>query len=37
MRLGYKELGPELVSLEDKRYHMPKIPLIAEENTNDGS
>jgi hypothetical protein len=35
-RLGYKELGLELVSLEDKISHMPKWPLMLEEKKEDG-
>jgi hypothetical protein len=36
-RLGYKELGLELVSLEDKISRMPKRPLMAGENKDDGT
>jgi hypothetical protein len=36
-RSEYKELGLELVSLEDKSYHMPKQPLMAGENKYDGT
>ena len=35
MRLEYKELGLELVSLEDKSSHMPKRPLMAWEKKYD--
>jgi hypothetical protein len=35
-RLGYKELGLELVSLEEKSSHMPKKPLMVGENKDDG-
>jgi hypothetical protein len=34
-RSGYKELGLELVSLEDKISHMPKKPLMEGENKYD--
>jgi hypothetical protein len=36
MRLGYKELGLELVSLEEKSSHMPKRTLMVGENKYDG-
>jgi hypothetical protein len=36
MRLGYKELGLELVSLEEKISRMPKRPLMEGENKYDG-
>jgi hypothetical protein len=36
MRSKYKELGLELVSLEEKRYHTPKRPLMEGENKYDG-
>jgi hypothetical protein len=36
-RSGYKELGLELVSLEDKISRMPKRPLMVEENKDDGT
>ena len=36
MRSGYKELGLELVSLEDKILHTPKWPLMKWENKYDG-
>jgi hypothetical protein len=36
-RSGYKELGLELVSLEDKISHTPKRPLMAEEKKDDGT
>jgi hypothetical protein len=36
IRSGYKELGLELVSLEKKRYRMPKRPLMVGENKDDG-
>jgi hypothetical protein len=36
MRLEYKELGLELVSLEDKISRMPKKPLMAREKKDDG-
>jgi hypothetical protein len=36
-RLVYKELGLELVSLEDRSFHMPKRPLMAGENKDDGT
>jgi hypothetical protein len=35
MRLEYKDLGLELFSLEDKRYHMPKRTLMAGEKKDD--
>jgi hypothetical protein len=35
-RLGYKELGLELVSLEDKISHTPKQPLMEGEKKEDG-
>jgi hypothetical protein len=35
-RLEYKELGLELVSLEDRRSHTPKRSLMAGENKDDG-
>jgi hypothetical protein len=35
MRSWYKELGLELVSLEDKISHMPMQPIMAEENKYD--
>jgi hypothetical protein len=34
-RSGYKELGLEIVSLEDKISHMPKRPLMAREKKYD--
>ena len=37
MRLEYKELGLELVSLEEKISHMLKRPLMAGENKYDGT
>jgi hypothetical protein len=37
MRIGYKELGFKLVSLEDKRYRMPKRPLMEGENKYHGT
>ena len=37
MRLGYKELGLELVSLEEKISRTPKRPLMAGENKYDGT
>ena len=37
VRSGYKELGLELVSLEEKSSHMPKQPLIAGENKDDST
>jgi hypothetical protein len=36
-RSGYKELGLELVSLEDKISRMPKKPLMAGENKDNGT
>ena len=36
MRSRYKELGLQLVSLEDKISRMPKQPLMARENKDDG-
>jgi hypothetical protein len=36
-RSGYKELGLELVSLEDKISHTPKRPLMAGEKKDDGT
>jgi len=36
-RLGYKELGLELVSLEDKSSRTPKQPLMAGEKKDDGT
>jgi hypothetical protein len=36
-RSGYKELGLELVSLEDNRARPPKQPPMAEENRVDGA
>jgi len=36
-RLGYKELGLELVSLKEKISHMHKWPLMEEENKDDGT
>jgi hypothetical protein len=36
-RSGYKELGLELVSLEDKRYRTPKRPVMAREKKDDGT
>jgi hypothetical protein len=36
-RLEYKELGLELVSLEEKISHTPKRPLMAGENKDDGT
>jgi hypothetical protein len=35
-RSEYKELGLELVSLEDKSSRTPKRPLMARENKDDG-
>jgi hypothetical protein len=35
-RSEYKESGLELVSLEDKIFHMPKRPLMARETKDDG-
>ena len=37
MRSEYKELGLELVSLEDKRFHTPKRPLMVGENKYRGT
>jgi hypothetical protein len=37
MRLGYKELGLDLVSFEEKISHTPKRPLMAGENKDDGT
>jgi hypothetical protein len=37
MRLGYKELGLELVSLEEKISCTPKQPLMAGENKDEGT
>jgi hypothetical protein len=37
MRLVYKELGLELVSLKDKSSHKPKRPLMEGENKYDGT
>ena len=36
MRSEYKELRLELVSLEEKIFHMPKRPLVAGEKKDDG-
>jgi hypothetical protein len=36
-RSGYKELGLELVSLEEKISRMPKRPLMEGENKDDGT
>jgi hypothetical protein len=36
-RLEYKDLGLELVSLENKSYHTPKRPLMEGENKDDGT
>jgi hypothetical protein len=36
-RSGYKELGLELVSLEEKISRMPKRPLMAGEKKDDGT
>jgi hypothetical protein len=36
-RSGYKELGLELVSLEDKISHMPKRPSMVGEKRYDGT
>jgi hypothetical protein len=36
-RSGYKELGLELVSLEDKISRTPKRPLMAGEKKDDGT
>ena len=35
-RSKYKELGLELISLEEKSYRMPNKPLMAGENKDDG-
>jgi hypothetical protein len=37
MRSEYKNLGLNLVSLEDNQYHTPKKPSMVEENKNDGA
>jgi hypothetical protein len=37
LRSGYKELGLELVSLEEKRSHTPKRPLMEREKKYDGT
>ena len=37
MRSRYKELGLEFVSLEEKRSHTPKRPLMEGENKYDGT
>jgi hypothetical protein len=37
MRSGYKELGLELVSVEDKISRMPKRPLMEGENKDEGT
>jgi hypothetical protein len=37
MRSGYRELGLEIVSLEDKSYHTPKKPSMASENKYKGT
>jgi hypothetical protein len=37
MSSGYKELGLKLVSLEEKISRMPKIPLMVEENKDEGT
>jgi hypothetical protein len=37
MRSGYKELGLELVSLEEKISHTPKRPSMVGENKDDGT
>ena len=37
MRSGYKELGLELVSLEDKSSRTPKQPLMVGEKKDDGT
>jgi hypothetical protein len=37
MRLGYRELGLEHASLEEKFSHMPKKPSMAGENKDDGT
>jgi hypothetical protein len=36
-RSEYKELGLELVSLEDRSYHTPKRPLMAGEKKDEGT
>jgi hypothetical protein len=36
-RSGYKELGLELISLEEKISRMNKIPIMAGENKDDGT
>jgi hypothetical protein len=36
-RSEYKELGLKLVSIEEKSSHMPKRPLMAGENKDDGT
>jgi hypothetical protein len=36
-RSGYKELGLELVSLEEKSSRMPKRPLMVGEKKDDGT
>jgi hypothetical protein len=36
-RSRYKELGLDLVSLEEKRYHTPKRPIMAGEKKDDGT
>jgi hypothetical protein len=35
-RSRYKELGLELVSLEDNKSHLPKKPTMVEEKRHDG-
>jgi hypothetical protein len=37
MKSGYKELGLELVSIEEKRSFMPKRPSMERENKDDGA
>jgi hypothetical protein len=37
MRSGYRELGLELVSLEDNCSHTPKKPSMVGENKDDGT
>jgi hypothetical protein len=37
MRLGYRELGLELISLRDNHSHQPKKPPMVEEKRDDGS
>ena len=37
MRLGYKELGLEVVSLEEKISRMPKQPLMEGQKKDDGT